>query len=63
MLGGVRIVILDEIHALVQSKRGSHLSLLLERLDALTGRRATRVGPSATQKPIEAVASFLTGTG
>ncbi|MES2858654.1 MAG: DEAD/DEAH box helicase [Pseudomonadota bacterium] len=62
MLGSVRTVILDEIHALVQSKRGSHLSLSLERLDALTGRRATRVGLSATQKPIEAVAQFLTGT-
>ena len=61
MLGRVRTVILDEIHALLQSKRGSHLSLSLERLDALTGRRATRVGLSATQKPIEAVAKFLTG--
>ena len=51
MLGGVRTVILDEIYALVQSKRGSHLSLSLERLDALTGRRATRGGLSATQNP------------
>ena len=62
MLGGVRTVIVDEIHALVQSKRGSHLALSLERLDALTGRRATRIGLSATQKPIEAVAKFLAGT-
>ena len=61
MLSGVRTVIVDEIHALVQSKRGSHLALSLERLDALTGRRATRVGLSATQKPIEAVAKFLAG--
>ena len=61
MLGGVRTVIVDEIHALVQNKRGSHLALSLERLDALTGRRATRIGLSATQKPIEAVAKFLTG--
>ena len=61
MLSAVRTVIVDEIHALVQSKRGSHLALSLERLDALAGRRATRVGLSATQKPIEAVAKFLTG--
>ncbi len=61
MLGSVRSVIVDEIHALVQSKRGSHLSLSLERLDALTGQRATRIGLSATQKPIEEVAKFLSG--
>ncbi|WP_425472187.1 DEAD/DEAH box helicase [Thermomonas fusca] len=61
MLAGVRTVIVDEIHALVQNKRGSHLALSLERLDALTGRRATRVGLSATQKPIEGVAKFLAG--
>ncbi|MFT3898587.1 MAG: DEAD/DEAH box helicase [Thermomonas sp.] len=63
MLSGVRTVIVDEIHALVQSKRGSHLALSLERLDALTGRRATRVGLSATQKPIDSVAKFLVGDG
>jgi len=62
MLGRVRTVIVDEIHALVQSKRGSHLALSLERLDALAGRRATRVGLSATQKPIGAVAKFLVGS-
>lgn len=61
MLAGVRTVIVDEIHALVQNKRGSHLALSLERLDALTGRRATRIGLSATQKPIDEVAKFLTG--
>ncbi len=61
MLSGVRTVIVDEIHALVQSKRGSHLALSLERLDALSGRRAARIGLSATQKPIEQVAKFLTG--
>ena len=61
MLSGVRTVIVDEIHALVQNKRGSHLALSLERLDALIGKRATRVGLSATQKPIEAVAKFLVG--
>ncbi|MEO6155662.1 MAG: DEAD/DEAH box helicase [Thermomonas sp.] len=63
MLSGVRSVIVDEIHALVQSKRGSHLALSLERLDALSGRRATRIGLSATQKPIEDVAKFLAGAG
>ena len=63
MLAGVRTVIVDEIHALVQNKRGSHLALSLERLDALTGARATRVGLSATQKPIAEVAKFLTGAG
>ena len=62
MLAGVRTVIVDEIHALVQNKRGSHLTLSLERLDALTGRRATRVGLSATQKPIEQVGRYLVGT-
>ena len=63
MLSGVRTVIVDEIHALVQNKRGSHLALSLERLDALVGRRATRIGLSATQKPIGEVAKFLTGAG
>ncbi|MEG3050478.1 MAG: DEAD/DEAH box helicase, partial [Thermomonas sp.] len=62
MLGGVRTVIVDEIHALLPGKRGSHLSLSLERLDALVGRRATRVGLSATQKPIEDAARFLVGS-
>ncbi len=62
MLSGVRTVIVDEIHAVVQSKRGSHLALSLERLDALAGRRVTRVGLSATQKPIEEVARYLVGS-
>ncbi|HJR11656.1 MAG TPA: DEAD/DEAH box helicase [Rhodanobacteraceae bacterium] len=61
MLQTTRTVIVDEIHALVSSKRGSHLALTLERLDALCGRRCTRIGLSATQKPIEEVARFLTG--
>ncbi|HKV65350.1 MAG TPA: DEAD/DEAH box helicase, partial [Rhodanobacteraceae bacterium] len=59
MLQTTRAVIVDEIHALVSSKRGSHLALTLERLDALCGRRCTRIGLSATQKPIEEVARFL----
>ena len=61
MLATTRTVIVDEIHALAGSKRGSHLALSLERLDALCGRRLPRIGLSATQKPIEAVARFLVG--
>ncbi|MGH8183342.1 MAG: Lhr family helicase, partial [Rhodanobacteraceae bacterium] len=61
MLQTTRTVIVDEIHALVSSKRGSHLALSLERLDALASRRCTRIGLSATQKPIETVADFLVG--
>src|SRR5206468_9555394 len=49
-------VIVDEIHAVADDKRGSHLSLSLERLDALCAERPVRIGLSATQKPIEAVA-------
>jgi len=54
-------VIVDEIHALVRDKRGSHLALSLERLEALCGRPLQRIGISATQKPIERMAEFLTG--
>ncbi|HVJ67990.1 MAG TPA: DEAD/DEAH box helicase, partial [Caulifigura sp.] len=54
-------VIVDEIHALVRDKRGSHLSLSLERLEALCGRPLQRIGISATQKPIERMAEFLIG--
>ena len=61
MLKSVRTVIVDEIHAVARDKRGSHLALTLERLDALTGTRAVRIGLSATQKPIEEVARFLVG--
>ncbi len=61
MLRNVHSVIVDEIHALANSKRGAHLSLSLERLDALTGKPVQRIGLSATQKPIEEVARFLTG--
>ncbi len=63
MLAEVRTVIVDEIHAVAGGKRGSHLSLSLERLDALCARRATRIGLSATQKPLELVARFLVGRG
>ena len=61
MLATTRTVIVDEIHALAPSKRGAHLALSLERLEALCGRRLTRIGLSATQKPISEVAKFLTG--
>ncbi|MBE0981613.1 ATP-dependent DNA helicase, partial [Escherichia coli] len=61
MLAGVRSVIVDEIHALAGSKRGSHLALSLERLQALCPRPLLRIGLSATQKPIEKVARFLVG--
>jgi ATP-dependent Lhr-like helicase len=61
MLATTRAVIVDEIHALAPNKRGSHLALSLERLDALCGRRLPRIGLSATQKPIEAIARFLIG--
>lgn len=62
MLASVRSVIVDEIHALVGSKRGAHLALSLERLRALTAAPPLRIGLSATQKPIEEVARFLLGT-
>src|SRR5216684_2969012 len=62
MLRGVRTVIVDEIHAVARDKRGSHLALSLERLEHLAGRRLQRIGLSATQKPIEDVAAFLSGT-
>jgi ATP-dependent Lhr-like helicase len=61
MLSTARTVIVDEIHALAGSKRGSHLALSLERLDALCERRLPRIGLSATQKPVSAVARFLVG--
>jgi ATP-dependent Lhr-like helicase len=62
MLGTVRSVIVDEIHALAGSKRGAHLALSLERLAQLTETPPVRIGLSATQKPIETVARYLTGT-
>jgi ATP-dependent Lhr-like helicase len=61
MLSTCRTVIVDEIHAIAGNKRGAHLALSLERLQALTGTALVRVGLSATQKPIEEVARFLTG--
>ncbi|QFY45167.1 DEAD/DEAH box helicase [Candidatus Methylospira mobilis] len=61
MLKSVRTVIVDEIHAIIGSKRGAHLALSLERLQRLTGAPLARIGLSATQSPIETVADFLVG--
>ncbi len=61
MLATARVVIVDEIHAVLQSRRGAHLALTLERLDHLCGRKLQRIGLSATQKPIDEVARFLVG--
>ncbi|HEX5999619.1 MAG TPA: helicase-related protein [Hyphomicrobiaceae bacterium] len=63
MLKTTRTVIVDEIHALAPSKRGSHLALSLERLAALCPRPPVRIGLSATQKPIEDMARLLVGNG
>src|SRR5256885_10140459 len=62
ILRSVETVIVDEIHAVADDKRGAHLALSLERLDHLTGKRLTRIGLSATQKPIVLVAHFLAGS-
>ena len=61
MLATARSVIVDEIHAVAPNKRGAHLALSLERLAALCGDRLQRIGLSATQKPIDAIAHFLAG--
>ncbi|MNF31796.1 ATP-dependent DNA helicase RecQ [compost metagenome] len=63
MLGGAHTVIVDEIHAMAASKRGSHLALSLERLQALCTAPLRRIGLSATQKPIEQVSRLLVGVG
>jgi ATP-dependent helicase Lhr and Lhr-like helicase len=61
MLKTTRTVIVDEIHAVAPNKRGSHLSLSLERLRSLCGGKLQKIGLSATQKPIEDIAHFLVG--
>ncbi len=64
MLSGVRTVIVDEVHTLARDKRGSHLSLSLERLDSLVteaGGHLQRIGLSATQRPLDVVARLLSG--
>ena len=67
LLATVETVIVDEIHALARDKRGAHLALSLERLDACVraagGRRPTRIGLSATQRPVETIARLLVGAG
>jgi ATP-dependent helicase Lhr and Lhr-like helicase len=67
ILTGVEAVIVDEIHAVAQSKRGTHLALTLERLDELVRREGgdstQRIGLSATQRPLRTIARFLVGTG
>src|SRR5712692_1224052 len=62
MLSTVRTAIVDEIHAVARDKRGAHLALSLERLEALCKARPVRIGLSATQRPIEEIARFLVGT-
>jgi ATP-dependent Lhr-like helicase len=62
MLSAARTLILDEIHAVVEDRRGAHLALSVERLAALTKNPLQRIGLSATQTPIEEVARFLVGT-
>src|SRR5258705_5730413 len=59
MLKTGRVVIVDEILAVLQSRRGAHLALSLERLDHICGRKLQRIGLSATQKPIETVKKYL----
>lgn len=63
ILRPVRTVIVDEIHALARDKRGAHLALSLERLEALCDQSPVRIGLSATQRPIEAIAKLLVGAG
>jgi ATP-dependent helicase Lhr and Lhr-like helicase len=60
-LRSIETVVIDEIHALVPGKRGSHLALSMERLEHLCGRRLQRIGLSATQRPLEEVARYLGG--
>ncbi len=62
LLATVRTLIVDEIHAVVGNRRGSHLALSMERLAALVDGPLQRIGLSATQKPMEEVARFLVGT-
>lgn len=63
LLTSVHTLIVDEIHALAGTKRGTHLALSLERLQALTLMPPVRIGLSATQKPMEKIAGFLAGNG
>jgi len=60
-LAGVETIIIDEIHALAATKRGSHMAITLERLERITDRSPQRIGLSATQRPLEEIARFLGG--
>jgi ATP-dependent Lhr-like helicase len=62
-LRGIEYVIVDEVHALAGTKRGAHLAISLERLCALTDAEPQRIGLSATQRPLSAIAAFLGGAG
>ncbi|MEV8535366.1 ATP-dependent helicase [Streptomyces sp. NPDC051211] len=62
-LAGIETVILDEVHAVAGTKRGAHLALSLERLDELLPRPARRIGLSATVRPVEEVARYLSPRG
>ncbi|MEO5987048.1 MAG: DEAD/DEAH box helicase, partial [Candidatus Limnocylindria bacterium] len=63
ILRGVEHVIVDEVHAIAATKRGSHLALSLERLSHLADRDPQRIGLSATQRPLEVIGAFLGGVG
>jgi ATP-dependent Lhr-like helicase len=63
LLRTVKTVIVDEIHAIADDKRGAHLALSLERLEALVNEPPTRIGLSATQKPMDLIGQFLVGYG
>jgi ATP-dependent helicase Lhr and Lhr-like helicase len=60
-LRGIRVVIVDEVHAVAGSKRGAHLALSLERLERLVAGSVQRVGLSATQRPLEEIGRFVSG--
>ena len=61
LLTGVEVLILDEVHAVAGTKRGAHLAVSLERLARLAGERVQRIGLSATQRPLEEIARFVSG--
>ncbi|HYX77378.1 MAG TPA: DEAD/DEAH box helicase, partial [Gaiellaceae bacterium] len=61
ILGGVRTLILDEVHAVAGTKRGAHLALSVERLQRLVGEPVQRIGLSATQRPLEEIGRFVSG--
>ena len=61
ILRDVETVILDEVHAVAGTKRGAHLAVSLERLDALAGHATQRIGLSATVRPVDEVARFVGG--